>query len=49
MKLIAQKREAKGTGAVRRLRRESWIPAVIYGEGRAGEVGAEIHDTKPPP
>jgi large subunit ribosomal protein L25 len=38
MKLTAQKREVKGTSGVRRLRRESWIPAVIYGEGRPGET-----------
>ncbi len=45
MKLIAQKREAKGTGAVRRLRRESWIPAVIYGDGRPGEnIQIRRHD-----
>lgn len=45
MKLTAQKREAKGTSLVRRLRREDWIPAVIYGEGRPGEnIQIRRHD-----
>jgi large subunit ribosomal protein L25 len=35
--LIAAKREALGTGASRRLRREGKLPAVVYG----GEQGAE--------
>ena len=41
--LNAQPREGRGTSTARRLRREGWVPAVLYGAKRAGtplKVGA---------
>ncbi|MDH5632056.1 MAG: 50S ribosomal protein L25/general stress protein Ctc [Gammaproteobacteria bacterium] len=43
--LSAEKRDAKGTGASRRLRHASKIPAVIYGGGKDPEMLAFDHDT----
>lgn len=45
MKLTAEKRNVKGTRAIRRLRAEQWIPAVVYGEGKPGEnIQIRRHD-----
>ncbi|MBP5789387.1 MAG: 50S ribosomal protein L25, partial [Neisseriaceae bacterium] len=33
-KLTAMRRDAQGTGASRRLRREGFIPAVVYGDNQ---------------
>jgi large subunit ribosomal protein L25 len=35
--VIVRKREEKGKGPVGRLRRQGWVPAVIYGHGSAAE------------
>ncbi|MHC4445364.1 MAG: 50S ribosomal protein L25 [Planctomycetota bacterium] len=44
-KLHVETREAKGTRAARRLRREGKLPAVIYGHGEKPEnVSVNIHD-----
>jgi len=43
--LQAEPREAKGTRAARRLRRQGKVPCVIYGHGRAPEnVAVSTHD-----
>lgn len=43
--LNAEKRDAKGTGASRRLRHASKVPAVIYGGDKDPEMLAFDHDT----
>lgn len=44
-KLHVEMREAKGTRAARRLRREGKLPAVIYGHGETPEnVVVDVHD-----
>ena len=43
--LNAEKRDAKGTGASRRLRHASMIPAVMYGGDKDPEMLAFDHDT----
>ncbi|MBE9516071.1 MAG: 50S ribosomal protein L25/general stress protein Ctc [Proteobacteria bacterium] len=43
--LNAEKRDAKGTGASRRLRHASKIPAVMYGGGKEPEMLSFDHDT----
>jgi len=43
--LNAEKRDAKGTGASRRLRHASLIPAVMYGGNKDPEMLAFDHDT----
>ena len=43
--LQAQEREAKGTRAARRLRREGKVPGIIYGQGQTPEnVAIDAHD-----
>ena len=43
-KLIAQKRETKGSAAARRLRREGILPAVVYSEGKeATSIQLDAH------
>ena len=45
VKLTAKKREATGSSAAGRLRRDGWIPAVIYGHDRASEP-LKVDDTE---
>ena len=42
--LQAEPREAKGTGASRRLRRQGQVPAVLYGAGKDPEMLSLSHD-----
>jgi large subunit ribosomal protein L25 len=45
LKLVAQKRDIRGTEAVRRLRGEGLIPAVVYGSGKeAHMIQLNAHD-----
>ncbi|HET9122357.1 MAG TPA: 50S ribosomal protein L25/general stress protein Ctc [Acidiferrobacteraceae bacterium] len=43
--LQAEPREAKGTGASRRLRRQGQVPAVLYGAGKEPEMLSLSHDS----
>jgi len=42
--VIAEKREGKGTGASRRLRRAGMIPGIIYGGGKEAAMVSFKHD-----
>jgi len=42
--LIAEKRDAKGTGASRRLRRAGQVPGIIYGANKDPEMVSFSHD-----
>ncbi len=44
MQLVAEKREASNKGAARELRRNGWIPAVLYGEGEPKAVSINARE-----
>lgn len=37
-KLLAKQRDVKGSGPARRLRRAGWVPAIIYADGKPGQM-----------
>ena len=38
LKIVAKPRDVRGTTEARRLRRDGWFPAVIYSDGKDGEL-----------
>lgn len=45
LKVIAEPREAKGSGPMGRMRRDGFVPGVVYGEGKPAKlVQLKLHD-----